>query len=78
VAVLALLLQSVLSDGTGVLLNLMWVIYVPFYLYRSIRLVYPGSRLATILSLTVIAIVYLFLLVVMLLTSALFVGFTYI
>jgi hypothetical protein len=78
VAVLALLLQSVLSDGTGVLLNLMWVIYVPFYLYRSIRLVYPGSRLATVLSLTVIAIVYLFLLVVMLIVSALFVGFTYI
>jgi hypothetical protein len=78
VAVLALLLQSTLRDGTSVLLHLLWLTYVPFYLYRSIRLVYPGSRLATVLSLTVIAIVYLFLLVVMLIVSALFVGFTYI
>jgi hypothetical protein len=77
VALLALLLQSTLNNGIGVLLELLWLIYVPFYLYRSIRLVYQRSRFATVLSLAVISTVYLFLLVVMLLASALFVGFTY-
>ena len=77
VTLLGLLFNFALTDGISVLTGLMWSIYVPFYIYLSMRLVYQRSRLATALSLVVISMMYLFLLSLMLLSSAAFVGLTY-
>lgn len=54
-----------------------WLIYVPYYFYRSIKRVYESSRFGTILYLIIIFFVYLFLFLFMVIFSAFFAGFTY-
>jgi hypothetical protein len=74
---LSLLLSLTVSNGISIPLGLLWNLYVPYYIYRSLRVVYQRSPWATIPSLIVISIMYLFLLAIMLLSSAVFVGYTY-
>lgn len=75
--ILAALINMILSEGVGVLVGLLWVFYVPFYIYRSMRIVYERSRWVTTASLILISAMYLGLLIIMLLASAVFVGYTY-
>jgi hypothetical protein len=77
VAVLALLLNMTLAEGVGVLIVVLWLVYVPYYIYRSMRVVYERSRWVTMASLMLIAMIYLFLLTVMISASIVFVGYTY-
>lgn len=73
----ALLFSYVLSDGINVFIFLLWSIYVPFYIYRSMRLVYPRSHWATVAFFGMFSMIYLILLFFMLLGSVIFVGYTY-
>jgi len=77
IVILALVFQSTITNGIATLSDLLWFIYVPFYLYYSLRVVYLRSRLATTLSLLVISIMYMMLLMIVLVSSAVMVGFTY-
>lgn len=77
VTCLVLAFQSMLTNGIGFFITLAWLIYVPYYLYRSMRLVYQRSRAGTAVTLIVISITYFFLLNLLLLTSAAVVGFNY-
>lgn len=77
VVVMTLIFDSTLNDGVSLLLEMLWLVYLPFYLFRSIRVVYQHSRWVTALSLLVISVMYFVLLVVMLLSSAVFVGLSY-
>ena len=77
VALLALLLTMTFDYGTSVLTGVLWLAYLPYYIYRSMRVVYERSRWVTMASFILIATIYFFLLNVMLLASAVFVGYTY-
>ncbi len=70
-------LRMTFSGGISVPLGLLWNLYVPYYIYRSMRVVYQRSRWATIPSVVIISAMYLVMLVIMLLSSAAFVGYTY-
>lgn len=76
-AILAMFFNLILSEGVGVLIGLLWAFYVPFYIYRSLRVVYERSSWVTMASLVLISGMYLALLMTMLLASAVFVGYTY-
>lgn len=73
----SLQLRLAFSEGISVPQGLLWNLYVPYYIYRSLRVVYQRSRLATIPSFIAISVTYLVLLVVMLLSSVVFVGYSY-
>lgn len=77
IVILALVFESTISNGIATLSDLLWFIYVPFYLYCSLKVVYLRSRLATVLSLLGISIMYLVLLMITLMSSAVMVGFNY-
>lgn len=72
-----LLFRSALSSGISTIFVLMWGLYVPYYVYRSMRVVYQRPRWVTLPTLAVISVMYLVLLLIMLLGSAFFVGITY-
>lgn len=76
-SMVVLLALFVAEDGISLFIVLLWSIYVPFYIYRSMRVVYQRPPWVTAASFAVISMMYLFLLVVMLLSSAAFVGYTY-
>ncbi len=77
VSLLALQLRLAFSEGIGVPIGLLWNLYVPFYIYRSLRVVYQRSRWATIATFSAISATYLVLLAIMLLGSIVFVGYSY-
>lgn len=77
VALIALLLTMTIDNGTGVFVGLLWLVYLPYYIYRSMRVVYERSRWVTMFLFMLIATIYFFLLNIMLLASAIFVGYTY-
>lgn len=76
-AILALVFSSTLSEGTEFLLSLIWSLYVPYYVYRSMLVVYERPGWVTAASLLLISAMYFFLLMFMLLSSAAFVGYNY-
>ena len=65
------------DDVFSIPLALIWGLYVPYYLYRSMRVVYKRSRWITIPSFFLIFMVYMFLFTIMLAISVLIAGFTY-
>lgn len=77
VALFALLSDLTLTEGIGFLVGMLWLFYVPYYIYRSMLVVYERSWWVTMASLSLISMMYLFLLTIMLLASAAFVGYTY-
>jgi hypothetical protein len=74
---MAILFNWTLGEGASILVDFLWAIYVPFYIYRSMIVVYERSRWVTIASFALISAMYLVLLTFMLLASAVFVGYTY-
>ncbi|MBX2846735.1 MAG: DUF4286 family protein [Acidiferrobacterales bacterium] len=70
-------LSFTLSDGISAPLGLLWNLYVPYYIYRSMRVVYQRSRWITIPSLVIISVVYLVLLFIMISSSVVLVGYSY-
>ena len=77
VGVLALLFDSTSTDGLSALSSLMWVFYIPYYLYRSLRVVYQRPRWGTALTLMVTSVIYMVMLFAMILSSAVFVGISF-
>jgi len=77
VGLLVLQLRLSFLEGVGVPLGLLWNLYVPFYIYRSMRVVYQRSRWATIAKFLAISATYMVLLMVMLVSSIVFVGYSY-
>jgi len=83
VILLSLLLQraseliSVLEKPNLFIVLFLWVVYVPYYLYKSLRKVYSVSRLATFIYSSLIFFSYIFLMACMLILSMLFAGYTY-
>jgi len=69
--------QWILSEGISVIIGLVFSAYVPYYVYKSMRVVYKRPAWATIPTVVVISMMYLALLILMLMGSAIFVGFTY-
>lgn len=77
VGLLVLQLRLSFLEGVGVPLGLLWNLYVPFYIYRSLRVVYQRSRWATIATFFTISLTYLVLLMIMVVSSIVFVGYSY-
>lgn len=71
------LVSSTAESGASGLFDFIWLLYVPYYLYRSLRVVYARSRGITVATMVVIALLYLTLLGVLLVSSVIFVGYTY-
>ena len=61
-----------LDDVFSIPITLAWVFYVPFYLYRSLRVVYQRSHWVTIPTFSIIFVVYIIMFSLMLLLSVLF------
>jgi hypothetical protein len=61
-----------LDDVFSIPITLAWVFYVPFYLYRSLRVVYQRSHWVTIPTFSIIFVVYVIMFAFMLLLSVLF------
>lgn len=69
--------QLILKEGIGSMLAFYWIFCVPYYFYRSMRVVYSRGRYKTMLSYCIIFISYILLWVVMLLITAAFAGYNY-
>ncbi|MBT8141806.1 MAG: DUF4286 family protein [Gammaproteobacteria bacterium] len=60
-----------------IFINLLWFVYLPYYFYRSMRLVYARSRWITIASFILIQFVYLVMFSLMLLITTIYAGYTF-
>ena len=69
--------QFTKSQSIGAAYALLWVFYVPYYIYRSMRNVYKSSRFVTVLSYSMIAFSYMFLFTIMLVLYIVYSGYTY-
>ncbi len=66
-----------LQKPTGWVAIFVWLVYVPVYLYKSLRRVYETSRFATLIYGFLIFMSYLFMMTLMLAFSMIFAGYTY-
>ncbi len=71
------LFQLVVQNGLNGFLILLWIFCIPYYLYRSMRVVYSRGRLMTVINYAVISLAYLVLWVVTLLLMVIFTGYNY-
>ena len=65
------------SQSIGAAYTLLWVFYVPYYIYRSMRNVYKSSRFVTVLSYSLIGFSYMFLFTIMLVLYIVYSGYSY-
>lgn len=71
------LLRLTMAQGITVVFAILWVFYIPYYIYRSMRVVYQYSAWVTIPSFVLMFMVYLSMFVSMLILSVAFAGYTY-
>ncbi len=69
--------QFTKHQSIGAAYALLWIFYVPYYLYRSMRKVYKSSRFVTVLSYSMIAFAYMFLFTIMLVLYIIYSGYSY-
>ena len=60
-----------------ILTVVVWVLYIPYYFYRSLRVVYESGRFASFVYWLVVLLAYIILFLFMIILTVLFSGYTY-